>query len=410
MKTSKITFRLARPNQKTSVIVANYYINGKKVNHSLGIVVKCSDWLQKSQSIKLSCSSAFNINEKLNDYRQKVNSIMLQLIQQGRYSKDNVLRMLKSPTANQNNKKYDVMNYFDLFIHGYLAQNRAQEQTKDSHRKSYKIMQHFNKYHWNPSNPSYLSLNDINTVDFYNSFVDYLEKVRLYSVGYMDNQIKSIKALMRYAERHGYIQKFIKDDFKRMSEKITPVFLSLHELNLLENLKIENDKHRYARDWMLVTAFSSLRVSDFMNLKMRDVSMEKKLIRWQTKKTETEVCIPLVDVIENVIKRNDGFPPKLQPQKFNDYIKIVCKNAGITEQIRITRKIGGEVTHRYVPKYSVISAHSGRRSFCTNSYNKGVPPEIIRNISGHKSIKTLMGYINIDSEKSANVMGTDWHK
>jgi hypothetical protein len=48
-----------------------------------------------------------------------------------------------------------------------------------------------------------------------------------------------------------------------------------------------------------------------------------------------------------------------------------------------------------------VSGHSGRRSFATNCVNAGVDPSIIAQSTKHKSLKTLMGYV----EKNDKVLG-----
>lgn len=147
-----------------------------------------------------------------------------------------------------------------------------------------------------------------------------------------------------------------------------------------------------------------------MKLTINDVTQDRKLIRWQTKKTSSLVSIPVNTYLKNIIDKYDGFPPVMCHQKFNYYVKEVCKQSGITHSVRITRKRGGVIEEKYVPKYTKVSAHSGRRSMATNLYLKGVPPHKIIEITGHKSISMLMRYIKVDSIKTALDIGGNWHE
>ena len=66
-------------------------------------------------------------------------------------------------------------------------------------------------------------------------------------------------------------------------------------------------------------------------------------------------------------------PKPLSNQRFNEYIKEVAKTAGIDQMETITKTVGGVLTSTQVPKYCLIGSHTGRRSFCTNMYLRGIP-------------------------------------
>lgn len=45
-----------------------------------------------------------------------------------------------------------------------------------------------------------------------------------------------------------------------------------------------------------------------------------------------------------------------------------------------------------------ISTHSTRRTFITNLYKEGVPLAVLKKLTGHKSMTTLMAYIEVDPD------------
>ena len=59
---------------------------------------------------------------------------------------------------------------------------------------------------------------------------------------------------------------------------------------------------------------------------------------------------------------------------FNYYIKEVGKLAGITQPITFSYKKGNKNIVETKPKYAWITSHTGRRSFCTNEFLAGTPP------------------------------------
>jgi len=55
-------------------------------------------------------------------------------------------------------------------------------------------------------------------------------------------------------------------------------------------------------------------------------------------------------------------------------------------------------------KFQKVSAHTARRSFCTNMYLKGVPIITIMAMSGHKTQENFMKYIKADNRKHAEIL------
>lgn len=82
--------------------------------------------------------------------------------------------------------------------------------------------------------------------------------------------------------------------------------------------------------------------------------------------------------------------------------------AGMDEPQIIVHHKGNERYEDVVPKYEMISSHTGRRSFCTNQFLRGTPTLLIRRISGHKTEKAFLRYIRINEEEAAQAMLSYW--
>ncbi len=76
--------------------------------------------------------------------------------------------------------------------------------------------------------------------------------------------------------------------------------------------------------------------------------------------------------------------PKTTNAELNRYIKRVEQLAEINTPIKASHKKGSQDVVSVKPKYSWITTHICRRSFCTNEFLAGTPPELIMKISGHK--------------------------
>ena len=126
-------------------------------------------------------------------------------------------------------------------------------------------------------------------------------------------------------------------------------------------------------------------------------------IELKQQKTGKNVVIPVLEKTKEILK--DGLPYKISTQKFNKYIKEICKLAEINELIKgskitVTVKGKGNKEKRKVsgiyPKWQLMASHVCRRSFCSNLYGI-LPTPLIMSISAHSSEKMLLNYIGKDS-------------
>jgi integrase len=132
------------------------------------------------------------------------------------------------------------------------------------------------------------------------------------------------------------------------------------------------------RDWLIIGLWTGLRISDFLKLKKEDYN--DGFIQNNSFKTGIPVIIPIHPDVQQVINKRDGnLPRPISDQNFNDFIKIVAKEVGITQMIdgskmemvlkedktKVSRKVRGKY-----PKCELVTSHICRRSFATNLYGK----------------------------------------
>ena len=71
---------------------------------------------------------------------------------------------------------------------------------------------------------------------------------------------------------------------------------------------------------------------------------------------------------------------------------------------------GNFTTAVKVEKWKLLSSHTARRSFCTNSYKRGIPIGYIMKISGHTTEKNFFKYINVSPEEHAEKFRAHWEQ
>ena len=105
----------------------------------------------------------------------------------------------------------------------------------------------------------------------------------------------------------------------------------------------------------------------------------------------------VLDRAENLNKKNPNFPylfPRVSNSEFNKEIKDVLKKIGFTNKVRIKKRNRlGEVETLVVPKFSIISSHTGRRTYITLCIENGIRPDLIMKSTGQKKFDTLNRYI-----------------
>ena len=74
-----------------------------------------------------------------------------------------------------------------------------------------------------------------------------------------------------------------------------------------------------------------------------------------------------------------------------------------------TTFIGKERIEEVIPKYNRISTHTARRTFITISLDKGMRPEIVMSITGHKSYSSFKKYIKLSNYSRQEAMMKTWN-
>ena len=112
--------------------------------------------------------------------------------------------------------------------------------------------------------------------------------------------------------------------------------------------------------------------------------------------------IPIKDtLLVNLIKNYEGQLQRL-PVKYNDNLRKVAKNAGLTRVVEYTEQRGKMVEEHKGHIYELIHNHLGRHTFISRMAEAGARKEEIKSITGHTCDSTVDGiYTHIDQMKAA---------
>ncbi len=241
---------------------------------------------------------------------------------------------------------------------------------------------------------------------FYNNFVAYLQAQQFTQNG-VGKHIRILKLMLNEAPK----ELVLEADYRGwhvFTEEVDTIYLNEEELQILKDLDLsEQEQLDRVRDWFLLLAWTGCRFSDLEKIGKTDI--RDGFITFRQQKTNNKVTIPLHPVVIEILEKYGYAPPEpITNQKFNECIKEVVRLAGITQMESTTSTIGGKLTTRQFEKYELVSSHTGRRSFATNMYKRGLPSLMIMSITGHKTEKSFLRYIRVKQEEHATMMRDAW--
>lgn len=243
-------------------------------------------------------------------------------------------------------------------------------------------------------------------VEYNQAFINKLTHYWEQKVGLQPNTIhknfRFILLFLNYLKKEGILdnEHYKEFQYPRMVETNT-IVLGKHEVVKLLKYAPKTNSESKVKDLFLVLILSGLRFGDAVRISRSWVRGEFLYIN--TQKTGEKVSIPLHPKLKEVLEKYeyDLAPLRISNQKFNDYVKDLCKKAEITDQIEIVKFEKGVKKYLIFPKCQLIASHTGRRTFITNAILAGIPLPVIQKITGHRKLSTLQRYVDIadDSKK-----------
>lgn len=244
---------------------------------------------------------------------------------------------------------------------------------------------------------------------FKNELVDYL-KGEAYSQNTIQRDLTFIKTFCKHARFLGLETNPQLDALKMDKQKVIKTFLSFDELEQIEQTKDLPEYLDNVRDWLFISCYSGQRVSDWMRFTDNMIRVEngKSLLEFTQEKTGKVMTIPLhAKILEILEKREGKFPRAISDQKYNDYVKKVCKAAKLNEDVIGSKLVEVEKDSKkyrkqtkIYKKWELVSSHIGRRSFATNFYDKLSIAQLIY-ITGHSTETEFRNYLGKSNKDMA---------
>ena len=401
-----INFALHQPKSKKRTVIYLYVtVNQRRIKISTRQNVLPRMWDSKNKRIITSSSKMTwfvnngygseamlkGIQNRLNEIRAEVDKFLLNLPKEKRKTSLNNLKLyllnFLEPEIKSKDERHFIVQYLNIAIEEMLTGYRKKSDGKlyrGSTIKSYEGLRNSLKSFEDDSNRRY-QWEDIDK-KFYMNFIRWHDK-RGCSINYTGRHIKDLKSMMRSSFEDGVSSndEFRKRYFSVPKEERKKIPLSLEEIKKLIALDLSNSKSlSLARDVFVLGCFIGLRISDIKritagNMYEDEYGMNLKI---KTQKMGVEVRIPLSSEAVRILGRYEFELPKITEQVVNRNLKILAKRINL-----------------HSSRASKLSIHVARHTFARLSYQTGVPSLFIMQVTGHKSERSFLNYINISSDQ-----------
>ncbi len=251
-----------------------------------------------------------------------------------------------------------------------------------------------------------LFLQNINEEFWFDFRNNYLIKKKKLGNATINGMMKKLNSFLKYLIKNKIISsESIRFDELKKLEEVQPfkIALTVEEIERLVKLDLsDNETFDQVRDLFYLEILTGQRYSD-MNKILNKENINGNYIQFNQQKTKIRISVPLHEKLKDYLftvfdKYPNGFT-MISDQKFNEYIKLICKSIGM-DQIHNWITLSGKVQTQHSEfRYNLVSSHSGRITFCTQCKKQGYDDYYVMKISGHKNHKQFTDYIKIESDE-----------
>ncbi|WP_313030207.1 phage integrase SAM-like domain-containing protein [Soonwooa sp.] len=320
-------------------------------------------------------------------------------------SKDEVKKYIEDkyfPTKSANKKvatpkKNEIPELFSECIEFYIREKSKRITGKQipisvaTHKKLTTIKNNIIKY------KKSLKLNQVDD-NFRDNFTQWMQDLQ-YSSSTIIKDLKYIKSIIKHFSKKAKISiDPLNWEFITEKQDFTFPILSFKELEQIENTIYPHEYLENAKDWLIIGCYTGARVSDLLNFNHKNI-IEDNLLQFSQKKIQNqtndaeEIIFLHPKIIKILNKREGQFPRKISDQRFNEYIKIVAKTAGLTN-IMLGGKIDKKTKKKKVEEYEkweLVTSHIMRRTFVT-LFVGILDKDLIKTQTGHKTDEMVNHY------------------
>jgi integrase len=249
-------------------------------------------------------------------------------------------------------------------------------------------------------------------------------KNRKGEAGLLNNTLSSyVKRLSKLLKFGRYATEWLEDDFSEEVEREPLTFAEVEQLyqhpvfEPREGTGTRATSRAGIRDVFVFICRTGPRYSSMQELGPdalvwewdEQASAEAPVLEYyhyKNRRKKTKLRVPLDPVALEIWQRYHGQLPVPSLGKFNEEIKLLCREAGLTRIVKEVRGSGAQRQEVRVPLWQTMSAHIGRYTFITTQHEGGADLVSIQDTVGHADINTTRKYTKSrEKERLATTRG-----
>lgn len=399
MSTLSSTFFLKKPkSENETLILFSCYLKyeGKKFVYSTGEKIKPDHWDKEDRQPKMYGTkkdlNASSIRTQINRYkdffdllqarRKTLNEDLTSMILKSEFDKE-----FKNAPSGQNL----FFDAFELFMDYKKKVGDWSPSTIIRYKNIKGILEDFEK-----KRKFKLNFNAINS-KFHAEFTDFCMNDRGHINNTYSRNLGLFKTFMFWSLENGFTYK---EDFKKFEKKKVVVTnqlaLNLEDLQKLMQHEFKTKRLEKVRDVFVFACVTGMRFGELGLIRYENIINDEIHLKEEKDAEKQERRIPLNDISSFILRKYDYQLPVIANQKYNEYIKEIFEAAGYTWDVEKVTTKNKESIRKTMPYKDRISSHTARRTFITMMKRKGVSDKLIASITGHKDMKTLNQYYQVD--------------
>jgi len=414
-----IKFQLIESKQDANglcPVFLRYFYSGSDLRYFTGEKCKPTDWDIDKMKFRRSHEGWQNANERISKLRSDLESAAHNFKLQRIIPTPQQLKECIIPKSVKK-EIVIILSIVDVYDDFYLCSEN--EGKKLSTLKSLKTTRnHLSQFCTTNS----ITINNF-TDKVYNSFISWMVSNFDYQPNSLGLHTKNLNTFFHWCQKSRNIQLSAEHAQMKVTKlQVDKIFLTYEEIELIREVVLPEHLDK-TRDVFLFACYTGLRHSDLFRLSKSNVIESKgnTLISFVPQKTDSFysksrkkieiVLIPeAVEIIEKYRETYYKALPVISNQKMNEALKVIGEKALINDMIEVFTYKNNQSVSEEIEKYKLITCHSARHTFATQSLSRGVPIEVVQQLMGHSDIKTTQIYAKLVDEYKHTTLLNAWKK
>jgi len=198
--------------------------------------------------------------------------------------------------------------------------------------------------------------------------------------GTINNQLSRVKKFLRQQNKDKKSAINIELNTYKVEDR-QKIYLTDHDLKALFDFDPGIERLRKIKDVFLLQCLTGLRYSDVAQLKPEHIKGD--VIRLTTVKTNKSLEIPLMIFAKQIIEKYQGDMPVISNQNYNLYLKELIAMSPIESKMIIPTYKGKTRKNVTVNRSSLISTHTGKKTFVMLCVQEGIDVSKVAAITGN---------------------------